>query len=561
MRKITCKVAKNDDQNPRTTHEGNTNNRLDRRNMLIGLGGLCGAATTLGGAPASFATPIATPDLAKCGPADLPSNAIGDPNCCPPGATNIIDFTPPSNFSTLKVRPAAHSVDSQYLQKFTRAISLMKALPTSDPRSFTQQARVHCAYCDGGYSQVGFPNLDLQVHGSWLFLPFHRFYLYFFERILGNLIGDPTFAMPFWNWDHPDGMRMPSIYTNQSSPLYDPRRDRNHQPPTVVDLNYDGSDDPDVTPDELISANLTVMYRQMVSNARTATLFLGQPYRAGGSPQGAGSLENVPHGPVHVWTGDRTQPNGEDMGTFYSAARDPIFYAHHSNVDRMWSVWRGLASSNKDFTDSDWLNASFIFYDENKQAVRVKVKDCLDTKKLGYTYQDVDLPWKNSRPATKRSRAVTTLSSSTPKTANAATSPSTSTVTFPRPLDSMIRTDVKRPNKSKRKEAAEEVLVVEVELEKSNVYVKFDVYVNDEDDIHSKKTQIRTEYAGSFVNVPHKHRHGKQSKKMKTNLRLGLKDLIEELGADDDEAITVTLVPRCGNEAVIINDIKIVLSS
>ncbi|KAF7803500.1 polyphenol oxidase, chloroplastic-like [Senna tora] len=40
--------------------------------------------------------------------------------------------------------------------------------------SFTQQANIHCAYCDGAYHQVGFPEMDLQVHNSWLFLPFHR---------------------------------------------------------------------------------------------------------------------------------------------------------------------------------------------------------------------------------------------------------------------------------------------------------------------------------------------------------------------------------------------------
>ena len=30
-----------------------------------------------------------------------------------------------------------------------------------------------------------------------------RFYLYFHERILGKLIGDDTFALPFWNWTRP----------------------------------------------------------------------------------------------------------------------------------------------------------------------------------------------------------------------------------------------------------------------------------------------------------------------------------------------------------------------
>ena len=36
------------------------------------------------------------------------------------------------------------------------------------------------------------------------------------------------------------------------------------------------------------------------------------------------------------------RPNGEDMGNFYSAARGPVFFAHHGNIDRrLWHVWRG----------------------------------------------------------------------------------------------------------------------------------------------------------------------------------------------------------------------------
>nr|BAM15848.1 hypothetical protein [Portulaca oleracea] len=563
--KISCKATKNDDENPRKIHEDKTiaNKKLDRRNMLIGLGGLYGAATALGSDPTTLAAPITAPNIAQCGPADLPQDAQGDHNCCPPVAQNIIDFTLPPTPATLKVRPAAHSVDNEYLQKFNRAISLMKALPDTDPRSFSQQAKVHCAYCDGGYNQVGFPNLDLQVHGSWLFLPFHRCYLYFFERILGNLINDPTFAMPFWNWDNPAGMQMPAIYADRNSPLYDSERDGPHQPPTLVDLNFDG-EDTDMSTDDLTTANLTVMYRQMVSNAKTARLFLGQPYKAGGSPRGGGSLENVPHGPVHIWTGDRNQPNTEDMGNFYSAARDPIFYAHHSNIDRMWSIWKTLGANRVEFTDSDWLDASFVFYDENAQAVKIRVRDCLDTKKLGYTYQDVDLPWLNSQPTPKRSRIATLFSKLKP--AKATTHPpstSTSPVKFPKPLDSTLKIDIQRPKKSrskKEKKLQEEVLVVEVELQ-SDVFVKFDVYVNDEDDVPLKKTIVKTEYAGSFANVPHKHKHKKEHRKMKTTLRLGLTDLIEDLGADDDDGVMVTLVPRSGKEVTIIKDVKIEFAS
>jgi polyphenol oxidase len=110
----------------------------------------------------------------------------------------------------------------------------------------------------------------------------------------------------------------------------------------------------------------------VISNGKTPELFMGAAYRAGDkSGQGQGSLENVPHGNIHFWTGDQNQPNGEDMGNFYSAGRDPIFFAHHANVDRMWYVWKKLRGKHQDFTDPDWLNTEFLFYDENAQLVHI----------------------------------------------------------------------------------------------------------------------------------------------------------------------------------------------
>ncbi|KAK6266289.1 hypothetical protein QUC31_017126 [Theobroma cacao] len=96
-------------------------------------------------------------------------------NCCPPVSTKIIDFEPPSSDSRLRVRPAAHLVDDAYAAKYSRAIELMKALPANDPRGFMQQANIHCAYCDRAYHQLGFPDLELQVHNSWLLFPIHRY--------------------------------------------------------------------------------------------------------------------------------------------------------------------------------------------------------------------------------------------------------------------------------------------------------------------------------------------------------------------------------------------------
>ena len=67
---------------------------------------------------------------------------------------------------------------------------------------------------------------------------------------------------------------------------------------------------------------------------------------------------------VHIWCDDRTQPNIEDMGNFYSVSRDLIL-SHHANVDRVWNTLKSLGGKRKDFTDPNFVNAGFLFYDEN----------------------------------------------------------------------------------------------------------------------------------------------------------------------------------------------------
>ncbi|MED6117064.1 hypothetical protein PIB30_106470, partial [Stylosanthes scabra] len=271
--KVTCKNNNNNGSNNNLNSNGekqpppssNSNNILgnNRRDVLIGLGGLYGSSTLTNNIinPFAFAARPLAPDLKTCGPPTLPAGAKPT-KCCPPTSTKIKDFEFPQKELPLRIRKPAQLVanDSEYVAKYNEAIRLMKSLPADDPRNFTQQANVHCAYCQTSYHQVGFPDLGLQVHFSWIFFPFHRWYLYFYERMLGSLIKDPSFALPYWNWDNPDGgMEIPAIYTERNSPLYNELRNTNHQPPTLMDLNWNQKDG-DTSGN--VDANLAIMYRQ-----------------------------------------------------------------------------------------------------------------------------------------------------------------------------------------------------------------------------------------------------------------------------------------------------------
>ncbi|KAL1829733.1 hypothetical protein DCAR_0209099 [Daucus carota subsp. sativus] len=553
FKNFTCK-ATNGEENPKD--ELIKSSRFDRRDLLVGLGGLYGA-TSLSSNPSAFASPVRAPDLSTCDEETV-QQIIGNSatRCCPPLSKTMVDFKLPKP-GTIRVRPAAHLVDKAYEAKFKKALELMKALPDDDPRSFTQQAKIHCAYCSYAYDQIGLPDELVSAHGSWLFFPFHRWYLYFFERILGKLIDDPTFAMPFWNWDSAGGMSMPSMYTDPKSPLYDKVRDAVHVAPgAMVDLDYGGTDEK-ITKEQQLKQNLTIMYTAMVSGSSSAKLFLGDPYESGKNVEqsGGGRFESVPHGPVHMWVGDRKQPPGLNMGALYSAGRDPVFYAHHSNCDRLWNVWKTLGGNRKDFSHKDWLDSEFAFYDENAQLVKVKVGDCLDSKKLGYVYQDVELEWLGKRPTPRVKRVLDKFRKK--DVARAADFPVVRDV-FPIKLDKVTKVLVHRPKKNRtKKEKAkdEEILVIEgIEVE-VEAFVKFDVFINDEDEAASAPD--KTEFAGSFVNLPHKHKHGKT---MKTRLKLALNDLLEDLGAEDDDNVLVTLVPKPGSTCFVnIRNIKIEL--
>ena len=73
------------------------------------------------------------------------------------------------------------------------------------------------------------------------------------------------------------------------------------------------------------------------------------------------------------------------------AARDPIFYMHHCNIDRLWKRWLALGGGRVNPTgNTTWINQTFRFFDHDANAVvNVPVRNFLDTvTQLQYRYED-----------------------------------------------------------------------------------------------------------------------------------------------------------------------------
>ncbi|KAG9443229.1 hypothetical protein H6P81_014569 [Aristolochia fimbriata] len=528
---------------------------VDRRNVLLGLGaGLYGAtATGVGGKQVMTAVgvPVEYPVLESCHVASYPDEFGGNNpiQCCPPydlsQPLKIEPYAMPASPLRLRTRKAAHLLSQWEKDRFNRAISETKNLPSDHPWSFMQQARIHCAYCSGAYNQRNSDKL-LQVHFSWLFLPWHRFYIYFFERILGKIIGDDSFALPFWNYDARDGMMFPDMYLNPSSSLYNPNRNRSHFR-LPIDLRYafDLEDGPPNT--DPVEANLAYIRRIFTDSGPIPELFMGSPVRAGGVPNSrlmSGMLENL-HNVVHNWVG-LVEPPNLDMGNFFSAARDTLFYAHHANIDRLWTIYKSQTLGNQlEFNDRDWLNASFVFYDENEKVVSVTVRQCLNEMDMGYVYENVPIEYLTNNPPVQAPPPAAANINGAPRRS------SLSSVTefgpTPRPLSGTITAVVRRPRTSRspaeKRREAEVLSVDDIELNRPDT-TRFDVYVN-------RLTQGSFvsgpgTFAGSFVRVRHNHTN-EDGTHTKTIQKFGITSLLDEIGADADESIVVTLVPRDGS--------------
>jgi tyrosinase len=147
--------------------------------------------------------------------------------------------------------------------------------------------------------------------GQQRFLPWHRVYLYQFERQLQRALRDQVpVTVPYWNWETAQEQSIPgwledvlptvAIGAGTISVFRSPRTQEN------LEQILAGTADP------------SVPSLATVKKATTYTDF-------------ASGLEGV-HNLVHDWVGGT-------MDSLATASADPIFWMHHANLDRLWWEW------------------------------------------------------------------------------------------------------------------------------------------------------------------------------------------------------------------------------
>ncbi len=241
---------------------------------------------------------------------------------------------PSQAVSAIVLRPSVEQADLEALRD---AYSKMQGFKAGDNRSWIYWAGYH-----------GYNNFDCWHHAKTgppperqypydLFLPWHRAYLNYFEHVVREQ--NPAAIPPWWDWtsqlSHEEGV--PGAYgasevNGKANVLASGPMPETPEGPARQTRRFPGSpkllphaDAPTPEPGEKPQPAIN----DLIENASTFEDFSTR-------------LQDV-HDFIHGWVGG-TDPNDEqvggDMGNIATAAFDPIFWAHHVMIDRIWYEWQ-----------------------------------------------------------------------------------------------------------------------------------------------------------------------------------------------------------------------------
>lgn len=246
----------------------------------------------------------------------------------------------------VRYRKSAEKLRPDQLDALRDGFKKIKEL--RDRNGFWHWAAVHGAPVDGCEHSLN--------QFDSLFLPWHRAYLYRLEIALQTKV--PQCMLPWWDWPsartraiESGGSAIPPVFAeNGGNPLAG-----SDLPP----LQNNPPDWPKTTerrpgPADRLPTGKKVHEVLELTDFNDFSLH----------------LEVDLHNLVHRWVGG-------SMKSQVLASYDPIFWAHHTMVDRLWSLWQGL-HSDPGPRPSQWRVPL--------RGLDMVVEDVLNTEPLGYQY-------------------------------------------------------------------------------------------------------------------------------------------------------------------------------
>lgn len=179
------------------------------------------------------------------------------------------------------------------------------------------------------------------------FLPWHRAYLINLEHMLQQY--QPGIMIPYWDWTIDQSIPQ---WIQDFTPTIQLPMERNRME-TIQVRRIGGTNALPSPPD--VAATL-----QLQDYTSFAT-----------------ALENI-HDQVHGWFSPTTLSN------IMIAPADPLFFMHHANVDRIWSIWQQNAiqnnvpiqNQNPNLSGDDQVMDPFPYKEANTRSIQA----------MGYTY-------------------------------------------------------------------------------------------------------------------------------------------------------------------------------
>ena len=331
---------------------------------------------------------------------NLKAEPVNDPFCTLPKSGKRFEFAKDPH----RTRKSFYDLTDDEVKNLCRAIGAMRNnVPLNNAANWQNYALLHAFHCTDAGIETS------QVHWSWYFLPWHRGYIYFMERIAANClkqyypdVDSSSFAYPYWDWSN--HQEMPNTKERMAkgipSPLFG--YDLNLQDMTEADgLGFDNlalfdgyrkptPDDPKMSVRTEVGedAKKHIAETKFYMSAEYINAALKTPFEVFGGKRrtsretGQGLIEQNPHNNGHDWVGERYGSN-RDMGTLRYAALDPIFYMHHGNIDRIWSLYENRMPS----VDGPWGRQEYTYVDVDGSPITVTVKDIVTKLSPKITYQ------------------------------------------------------------------------------------------------------------------------------------------------------------------------------